>query len=204
MKNVFSSGLDFNELHAPEESRINAFMLWFQESWIKLYASSFPTAALINGHAPAGGCVYSLSCEYRVMLPNFTIGLNEVPVGIVPPQFIIEMMRSTIPSRQAEKALTLGTLFTSEEALKLGLVDELAADNEDAKARCEAFLLKSIKIPAVARNATKLMYRKDNLELMRNPKMRSAEAKRFIDHIMRPSFQRDLENYIAKLKSVKK
>lgn len=52
VKNVFSSGLDFNEVHAPEESRINAFWLWFQESWIKLYGSSFPTVALINGHAP--------------------------------------------------------------------------------------------------------------------------------------------------------
>lgn len=148
--------------------------------------------------------MYALSCEYRVMLPKFTIGLNEAPVGIVPPQFIIEIMRSTIPARQAEMALTLGTLFSSEKALQIGLVDELAVDQAEAVAKCEAFLLKSAKIPATARSTTKSMFRHESFELLKNPQNRSLDAKRFIDHIIRPSTQRDLENYVAGLKKVKK
>ena len=32
-----------------------------------------------------GGCLLAMSCEYRVMLPKFTIGLNETQLGIVAP-----------------------------------------------------------------------------------------------------------------------
>lgn len=48
--NVFSSGLDITELYPnPSEERFEAFWLWFQESWLKLYGSSFPTVAFVNG-----------------------------------------------------------------------------------------------------------------------------------------------------------
>lgn len=204
MKNVFSSGLNFKELIKPEEARINAYWIWFQEAMIKLYGSSFPTVALINGHAPAGGCVFSLSCEYRVMLPNFTIGLNEVPVGIIPPKFVFDCALNVLPRRQAEMALTLGTLFQSDEALKLGLIDELASDEADARARCEVFLKKSSKIPPSARSLTKQNFRRETLEYLKNPQSRSADVKRFVDHICRPSTQADLENYMANLKRSKK
>jgi len=187
VKNVFSSGLDFNEVVKPDEAGINAYWLWFQESWIKLYGSSFPTVALINGHAPAGGCVYALCCEYRVMLPNFVIGLNEAPVGIVPPVFIMDSMRATVSSRQAEMALIIGTLFTTEEALKIGLIDEIAFDQTDARIRSENFLKKFSKISPMARTLTKQNYRKETLEILKNPKSRSADAKKFVDYILRPS-----------------
>lgn len=200
MKNVFSSGLDFNELHKPEESRINAFWLFFQEAWLKLYGSSFATAALINGHAPAGGCVFSLSCEYRVMMPNFKIGLNEAPVGIIPPEFVIACARNVLSSRQAEIALTLGTLYTTEDALKIGMIDEIATDQQDAAARCENFLLKSAKIPQMARSFTKQSFRQESLEMLRNPQKRSADAKLFIDHILRPSTQKNIEDFAAQFK----
>lgn len=203
LKNVFSSGLDFNAIAKPDEVGINEYWFWFQESWIKLYGSSFPTVALINGHTPAGGCVFALSCEYRVMLPNFIIGLNEVPVGIVPPVFVSECMRNVISTRQAELALTLGTLFTSEEALKLGLVDEMATDREDAKTRCERFLERFSKVPPMARSLTKQSFKKETLQLLKNPKSRSADAKRFVDFILRPSTQQDLENYVSSLKKSK-
>jgi 3,2-trans-enoyl-CoA isomerase len=36
----------------------------------------------MTGHAPAGGCVLAIACEYRLMLPHYKIGLNEAPVGI--------------------------------------------------------------------------------------------------------------------------
>lgn len=159
---------------------------------------------MISGHAPAGGCVYALSCEYRVMLPNFTIGLNESPVGIVPPMFILEMLQNVIGMRQAEMALTLGTLFTSEEALNIGLIDELASNKDEALARSEAFLQKNSKIPATARSLTKLKFRQETLALLKNPERRKVDAKSFVDHILLPSTQGDLENYVAVLKKSKK
>lgn len=204
MKNVFSAGLNFEELYKPDEARINAFWLWFQEAWIKLYGSSIPTAALINGHAPAGGCVLAISCEYRVMLPNFTIGLNEAPVGIVLPGFVMACARNTLSLRKAEMALTLGTLFTTEEALDVGFVDEIAEDEATAFAKCEKFLLKSAKIPSMARGICKQSYRKETLDMLKNPQSRSLDAKTFIDHILRPSTQQQIADFAANVKNAKK
>ena len=36
--------------------------------------------------SPAGGCLLSMCCDYRVMVgPKYTIGLNETQLGIVAP-----------------------------------------------------------------------------------------------------------------------
>lgn len=55
------------------------------------------------------------------MCPNFKIGLNESQLGIVAPKFLRETFRNTIGHREAEKALTLGTMYSTDEALKVSL-----------------------------------------------------------------------------------
>lgn len=148
-----------NELYKPDPKRGREFWGNFQDVFLKLYGSSFPTAAAIHGHSPAGGCLLAMSCEYRVMCPKFTIGLNETKLGIVAPWWLMEAMKQTIPLRQAEMALTLGKLFTTNEALKVGLVDEIAKDKSDALEKCEKFLLKFQKVNSAARHSTKMQLR---------------------------------------------
>jgi 3,2-trans-enoyl-CoA isomerase len=55
-------------------------------------------------------------------------------------------MRNVIPSRQAELALTTGRMFTTNEALNIGLIDEVATDKADAVAKAEKFLISISKI----------------------------------------------------------
>lgn len=59
----------------------------------------------------------------------------------------MDSMKNVVGHRQAELALTSGRMFTGEEALKVGLVDELAADKTDALAKAEAFLKLFAQIP---------------------------------------------------------
>lgn len=51
LSNVFCAGLHLHCLIQPEESRIHAFWTFFQEAWIRLYATPLATVALVNGHA---------------------------------------------------------------------------------------------------------------------------------------------------------
>jgi 3,2-trans-enoyl-CoA isomerase len=55
-------------------------------------------------------------------------------------------MRNVISNRQTELALTTGRLFTTDEALKVGLIDEVATDKADAVAKAEKFLVGMSKI----------------------------------------------------------
>lgn len=58
------------------------------------------------------------------MCPNYTIGLNETRLGIIAPIFLRASLRNTISQREAEQALTLGTLYSTDEAFKVQLVIE--------------------------------------------------------------------------------
>lgn len=105
------------------------------------------------------------SCEYRVMVNNYVIGLNETQLGIVAPFWFINTLKSTIPARQAELALTTGYLYKTDEALKIGLIDETANDKADAIAKCENFFKRFAKINPIARAFTKLSLRKSAIEV---------------------------------------
>ena len=87
---MFSAGLDVP--HFVTLDRPAARQAWrgFFQLMEALVSSPVPTACAIGGHAPAGGCVLALCCEWRVMAEGkFKIGLNEVAVGVrVPDRYV--------------------------------------------------------------------------------------------------------------------
>ena len=88
--------------------------------------SAIPIVAAITGHAPAGGTVLALFCDWRVMADgDYKVGLNEVQVGIPLPPIILRGLQRLVGSRQAERLAVTGELLSSREAVRLGLVDEL-------------------------------------------------------------------------------
>ena len=54
------------------------------------------------------------------MMKGKTIGLNETMLGLVAPLFFVGMYTSVLGQHRAELALSLGTLFNSEDAWKNG------------------------------------------------------------------------------------
>lgn len=196
---VFSAGLDILEMYKPTVDKARKFWGMLQNAWIKLYSSPYPTVAAMNGHSPAGGCLLGLSCEYRIIVPKVKIGLNETKLGIVAPQWFQDCMRNVIGERQAEKALIAGTMFSSEQALDIGLVDEIATDKNDLMQRANKFLEGQMGLPSLARKTVKVGFRKDTLGRLVNG--READTKYFIDFIFQPKVQEALGMYLDSLKA---
>lgn len=195
---VFSAGLDIMEMYKPNQERLREFWSTLQDVWFKLYGSPFVTVAAINGHAPAGGCLLSLCCEYRIMCPNYTIGLNETQLGIVAPTWFQASLRNTISRRESELALTLGKMYTTDEALKVGMIDEIADSKENAIERATNFLNLFRKISPMARGMTKQALRsKDIVELEDN---RTQDIDLFVYAVNQPIVQKGLEAYLENLK----
>lgn len=165
---VFSAGLDLNEVYQADMKEMRAYWWLIQELCLQLYKAPFITAAAINGHAPAGGCVISLTTDYRVMANNpekpYRIGLNETPIGLMVPLWIQNLLTDTIGRRQASLALLAGALFSTEDAFELGLIDDTAADGPETVRKCEEYLLQFQKFPQSALVATKLMNRRKFIE----------------------------------------
>uniref|UniRef100_A0A1L8DZ86 Enoyl-CoA delta isomerase 1, mitochondrial n=1 Tax=Nyssomyia neivai TaxID=330878 RepID=A0A1L8DZ86_9DIPT len=193
---VFSAGLDITEMYKPEQQRLREFWTTLQDVWLKLFGAAFPTAAAINGHAPAGGCLLAMSCEYRVMRPNFTIGLNETQLGIVAPSWFMATMENVLPRREVELALTLGKMFSTEKALDIGLIDGVVDTKDEAIAKCTEFIQLFTKVPKGARALTKQSFRKKFLEVLD----RDQDLQMFLYYTNQPQVQKGLGVYMDRLK----
>lgn len=199
LPNIFTAGLDIMELYNCTPESLTVFWTQLQSTWLKLHVTSFPSVALINGHAPGAGAQLAMSCEYRIMLgPKYTIGLNETRMGIIAPFWFVDTMVYTLGARQAELALTSGKLFTSAEALRVGLIDEEAVSEEEGVSKAEAFLAQYALIPGMARKLTKLMVREKTISHLMNNK--DKDLRNVIDLITSAQVQKGLGLYLQSLK----
>ncbi|WP_293943294.1 MULTISPECIES: enoyl-CoA hydratase/isomerase family protein [unclassified Sphingobacterium] len=129
-ENFFSAGLDLITLFGYNEDQIREFWNLFLEATSLLASFPKPIAAAISGHSPAGGCVFALCCDYRIMAEgNFVIGLNEIPVGLIVPESIFQLYAFWIGKRTAYQNLLEGKLLTPNEAKAQGLVDDVVPAN---------------------------------------------------------------------------
>ncbi|MEN4904117.1 enoyl-CoA hydratase/isomerase family protein [Luteimonas sp. TWI1437] len=162
----FSAGLDVPYLLTLDASALRAAWDGFFDAVRAVAVSPVPVAAAITGHAPAGGCVLALACDYRVMTRGaFGIGLNETQVGLVAPIGIQQLMRRTVGQRQAERLLVGGLQVDPEEALRLGLVDALAEPEETVAAAC-GWLRSLLALPQAPMRETRRIARADLVEAL--------------------------------------
>jgi 3,2-trans-enoyl-CoA isomerase len=125
-ENFFSAGLDLIEIYDYNEAEIAAFWRSFFALQAKMVSFKKPMVAAISGHSPAGGCVMALCCDYRVMARGkYIIGLNEIPVGIIVPDSIFDLYAFWLGQRNAYQYLIEGKLLSVDEALEVGLIDEI-------------------------------------------------------------------------------
>lgn len=146
---VFTAGLDVPYLLSLGDDRSGLIDAWqaFFDAARALAGSPIPVAAAINGHAPAGGCVLALCCDYRVMPHGpYRMGLNETQVGLVVPEGIQYLMRRIVGPHCAERLMVSGEMIEAQRALDLGLVDALT-DIDDVPRRARVWLEHLLKLP---------------------------------------------------------
>ncbi|WP_349956184.1 3-hydroxyacyl-CoA dehydrogenase NAD-binding domain-containing protein [Rhizobium sp. ZPR3] len=118
--NSFIGGADIKEFgkppvepHLPDViSRIEAF--------------AKPVVATINGVALGGGLEVALACHRRLAAPAAKLGLPEVKLGIVPGAGGTQRLPRLIGVAAAIDMIANGRIVSAAEALKLGIVDEIA------------------------------------------------------------------------------
>uniref|UniRef100_A0A8C3YKM2 Enoyl-CoA delta isomerase 1, mitochondrial n=1 Tax=Catagonus wagneri TaxID=51154 RepID=A0A8C3YKM2_9CETA len=199
---VFSSGLDLREMYGKKPAHYAEFWKAVQELWLRFYQSPLVLIAGINGACPAGGCLLSLTCDYRVLAdnPKYLIGLNETLLGIIAPFWFQDTLVNTIGYRAAEQALQLGSLLPPAEALRVGMVDQVVPEDQVLSA-ARSVMAKWLAIPDHARQLTKNTMRKATAD--RLLKLRDVDIQNFVSFISRDSIQKSLQTYLEKLKQKK-
>ncbi|MEN3952859.1 3-hydroxyacyl-CoA dehydrogenase NAD-binding domain-containing protein [Iodidimonas sp. SYSU 1G8] len=100
-----------------------------------------PFAAAINGLAMGGGLEITLACHYRVCAddPKIQLSLPEVKVGLLPGGGGTQRLPRLIGVQNALQYMIKGDSMTPQQALKLGVVNELAPVAE-VVARAKAWI----------------------------------------------------------------
>lgn len=195
---VFSAGLDVPHLLTLGEDRGAVLDAWqrFFGAARALASSPVPVVAAMAGHAPAGGCVLALCCDYRVMASGpYRIGLNETQVGLVAPDGIQRLLRRVVGPHRAERLLVAGEMVDAETAQRIGLVDELV-DIDSVTQRAISWLDTLVALPRDAMLQTRAIARADVIASLADEHIR---LDHFIDAWHAPGTQIALRALVARL-----
>ena len=165
---LFSAGLDVPELLGQSRDQVVGFWESFFSLMNGLATSPVPVVAAITGHAPAGGAVLTLHCDYRIAARgDFLIGLNEVRVGLPVPPNILFMLETIVGARQAMLLAASGAMLSPEKAFELGFVDELA-EQDAVVASAVDWAKQMLMLPPAAMNTTRLAAKANVIERARS------------------------------------
>jgi enoyl-CoA hydratase/carnithine racemase len=156
----FSGGLDVPALLTLDRAGITELWRSFFALLHDLAASPVPVVAALTGHSPAGGTVLALFADHRVLAAGaYAVGLNEVRVGLPVPEVLVRALSFVVGERRAADLATRGLLLGPDEALRAGLVDELAPV-ADVVPRAVAYARELLALPRAAMLATRALARR--------------------------------------------
>ena len=125
---LFSPGWNLKLLGGAGRDEVAAFLDAFNSLILDLFSYPGPTAAAIAGHAIAGGCLLSLSCDLRVMATGQARqGLSELNLGVPVPGNCLRMLRARLSSPALDDLVFRGEGCPATRARELGLVHRTAA-----------------------------------------------------------------------------
>jgi len=132
----------------------------------RLLAHPFPVIVACPGHAVAKGAFILLSADYRIGVEGpFSIGLNEVQIGMTMHHAGIELARDRLRKSAFHRSVINGEMFDPQGAVDAGFLDKVVAPEElQSAALAAARQLK--KINMTAHKNTKLKVRKGLLDAL--------------------------------------
>ena len=89
-----------------------------------------PVIACINGFALGGGCEIALACTMRLASENAKLGQPEVKLGIIPGYGGTQRLPRLVGKGVAMQLVLSGEIISAQEALRIGLVNEVVAAAE--------------------------------------------------------------------------
>jgi 3-hydroxyacyl-CoA dehydrogenase / enoyl-CoA hydratase / 3-hydroxybutyryl-CoA epimerase len=131
-KKSFMAGADLNFLVEAYRTLTPSDAYAFSQKATRMHRAletmGKPVVAALSGLALGGGYELALACHRRVLAddPKAVVGLPEVGVGLLPGSGGTQRLPRMIGAKKALDVLLGGKPYKPSDALKLGLVDEVA------------------------------------------------------------------------------
>ncbi|MEL7209486.1 MAG: crotonase/enoyl-CoA hydratase family protein, partial [Actinomycetota bacterium] len=87
-----------------------------------------PVIAAVHGHALGGGLNLALGADLRIVAPDTSLGFVEITFGLFPDMSGTQTLRRLVGPDRAKELVMTGRRVSGEEAVRIGLATEAAAD----------------------------------------------------------------------------
>jgi enoyl-CoA hydratase len=123
---AFAAGADINYMSGLDAEQAKAWGALGHETTAELENMPKPAIAAINGFALGGGCELALACDLRYASARAKLGQPEINLAIVPGWGGTQRLTRVCGIGVAKDLIYTGRTVDAEEALRLGLVHEIA------------------------------------------------------------------------------
>lgn len=162
---VFLAGADISEMRTFDEDQGHAFATNGHHVFNAIESLPQVTIAALNGHAMGGGCELAMACDFRLMVSTAKIGQPETRLGLIPGWGGTQRMPKMIGLGHARRLLFSGEAIPADEALRIGLVDEIVPSVEELDGALQRwFKMLTPGSPAAITRVKRALLQKDEIE----------------------------------------
>ncbi|NDU76829.1 enoyl-CoA hydratase/isomerase family protein [Actinomadura sp. DSM 109109] len=127
---VFAAGADIKEMAPMSYAEMSAGHSRLLQDFAKaLAAIPKPVIAAITGYALGGGLEVALTADFRVAGEGAKVGQPEIQLGIIPGAGGTQRLARLVGPSKAKDLVFSGRHVGADEALAIGLVDRVVADD---------------------------------------------------------------------------
>jgi enoyl-CoA hydratase len=119
----FSAGVDLRAILDGGSEYTERFITSLSAAFLAVFDHPAPLVAAVNGHAIAGGCVFAMAADVRLMSAG-TIGITELAVGVPFPMAALEICRYSMGTSATRAALNANTIDVDSASAR-GWIDEV-------------------------------------------------------------------------------
>lgn len=192
---TFSSGFSLPMfLSFKDVDEVVKFFEVEEEILLELFMFEKPVIAALNGHTVAGGMIFALACDYRILKnhPKIKMGMSEIKIGLPLSVAQWNVVRFGLDSdKKFRDIMYFGNMFGPEQALQLGIIDELV-DEDKLISRAKELINLWKNNPGNAFTPLKLCVRKETAERIRKELQEGnmkKELKCFFDENVRKTLE---------------
>lgn len=125
---LFAAGADISEFGGPEQAELIGSA--FHRTLDAVAAIPRFVIAAVTGFALGGGCELALACDYRIAGEKAVFGQPEILLGIIPGGGGTQRLPRLVGPSRAKELMITGRQVEAEEALRIGLADELVSQDD--------------------------------------------------------------------------
>jgi enoyl-CoA hydratase len=154
---IFSAGADVPEARTLDAEAANVAAQVARRAVDAVATIPKPTVAAVTGYALGSGLTLALAADWRISGDNVKWGATQILEGLAPTEDEAERLGRAIGDSKAKELTFSGRFAHANEALELGLVDELVAPDHVYDAAV-AWAQRFVDVPPQALAAAKAAF----------------------------------------------